>query len=196
MHSIASKSTSPAAIIFVPLVTAVFSIIFGVAYAYASWHNPFIYIGFLLPYLWAFAVRWTAGWVFNAFPVRNVALALFLGILGAIPGYVVESATWLALFINQTDDPLSIGSGAKGLIIAYSTVSFAEVWDIIINYKDTFPILMEILDEGVWSLGSFLVKGIIYKAIWVAELLFFLFLLSKHYYKLVETRLLADGVYS
>ncbi|MDR1656710.1 MAG: hypothetical protein LBT47_04005 [Deltaproteobacteria bacterium] len=181
-----SGKFASAAIIMVPLVTAIASVILGVGYAFASWHNPIIYIGVVLPFLWALLVTLLAGWTLSVFPVRNSALAILLGLVGVLPGYAVETATWLALYLNQSPDPITFGTGRKSLSIALSSVSIEDVWLLLSNFRETFPFLLEVINEGVWSLSGNSVSGMAYKAIWAAELLIFLFFIGSNYRSLAN----------
>ncbi|MDR1111312.1 MAG: hypothetical protein LBP92_11625 [Deltaproteobacteria bacterium] len=173
-----SGNFSPAAIIFVPLVMGVVSIVLGFGYAYAAWHNPLIYIGAFLPWVYAALLSFLGGWAFRLTPVRSPRLAGFLAILGGVFGYLFHALVWLNLYLSQSESVLSLGSGRSEMSVVGSLVNWELLKIEILNLKETFGYLLEVIDEGVWSFKGTEVRGWAYRAIWIGEALLFIFTLA------------------
>jgi hypothetical protein len=168
-----SGKFSPAAIIFIPLVTSVMASILGIVYAYVTWYNPIIYLGIIFPLAYAYGVYFVSSWVLDITPVRNPILAFVLFFCGGIVGYVFHALVWLNLFIHQTDQFYSFGSGSKSLGFVVSNVNWKVLISEVFNLEYSINYLLMVIDKGAWTLMGHEIKGVPYRLIWLAELLIF-----------------------
>jgi hypothetical protein len=167
-----SGKFSPAAIIFVPLVTSIVSSIIGIAYAYITWYNPIIYLGFLFPFLYSFVVYFFSNWTLDVTPVRNNVLAFVLFFIGGVVGYEFHSLVWLNLFISKTDTVYQFG-GSNPFSVVVSTVNWKLLFEELFNLEYSTVYLLMVIDNGVWTIFGKTVMGLPYRLVWLAEFLFY-----------------------
>jgi hypothetical protein len=168
-----SGKYSPAAIILIPLVTLVMASILGIVYAYLTWYNPIIYLGVIFPLAYAYGVYFCTSWILKITPVRNNVLAFVLFFFGGLIGYVFHALVWLNLYLHQTDQVYSLGSGAKALGFVVSTVNWNVLITEVFNLDYSINYLLLVIDKGAWTLMGHEIKGLPYRLIWLAEFLIF-----------------------
>jgi hypothetical protein len=172
------------AIILVPLATAVAGILLSVPYAFAIWHNPLVYVGVFLPVIWGALIYVLAGWSVTATRLRNPALAALLAVLGTLPGFVLHWAVYADLFINTRPD-IALFAYPDEVAMAFNLdkVTFQDVRLILNNWLDTFNLFKAVSEDGIWSVKSFEVKGLVLRLVWLAELLILLATVGKEFAK-------------
>jgi hypothetical protein len=168
-----SGKFSPMSIIFIPFITSIVASILGIAYAYVTWYNPLIYLGIIFPLAYAYGVYYFSSWVLDITPVRNNLLAFILFFFGGVVGYVFHAMVWLNLYIHQSDQIYSLGSGSKALGFVVSTVKWKVLVSELLNLEYSINYLLMVIDRGVWTLFGHEVMGLPYRLIWLAEFLFF-----------------------
>ncbi|MDR2366959.1 MAG: hypothetical protein LBF58_02435 [Deltaproteobacteria bacterium] len=168
-----SGKFSPAALIFIPLVTSVVASILGIAYAYLTWYNPIVYIGIVFPLAYSYGVYFFSSWALDITPVRNNLLAFVLFFFGGLVGYVFHALVWLNLFIHQTDQVFQIGSDSRAFGFVVSTVNWKVLVSEALNLEYSINYLLMVIDRGVWTLLGHEVMGLPYRLIWLGEFLIF-----------------------
>jgi hypothetical protein len=169
---IPSGEYSPSAIILVPLIVAIASVVTSIFYGGAVYFNPIIYISLFLPYLWALSIGLFAGWTIKSCHVRNPKMAGLMSVVGIIPGYLFHWLIWVDLVLNQSSEKLlTLGSGPKAVAIAKSRVYFDEIVYLLKEPLSTFQVLSDISLEGIWTIFNFEIKGTVLLVVWAAELI-------------------------
>lgn len=119
-------------------------LVLGVTYGIAVWLIPFVYANFLLTIALGMGIGWVVGRSVRTMRVRNVPLAVGVGVISGLVGLHAAWVGWLFAL-----------SGWQAIF--YSPVAIAQL----------LPILGE---DGVWGMSEgATVKGVFLYLIWLSE---------------------------
>lgn len=137
----------------------------GLAYAYAIWYIPFIYINFIIAGAFGFAIAWLISkFVVGSGKVRNVGLTIALSVLAGIIALYFHWAVWVDLVINAGE---SYGSDRIGVTV--SNIHLFQTFNLALNPSVLFEIIGEINEYGTWGIRSATVSGTFLTVIWIIE---------------------------
>lgn len=163
----ASGRFSPLSFVYFILVALIILPLLGLAYAYAIWYIPLIYILFLLTLGFGFGTGYLLNLtVIRAGKVRNTLLALLFGFLGGLFALYFHWAVWLDLVLNAGE---SYGTDSIGITV--SNVQFIQVFSLAFNPEFLFSLMGEVNQVGTWGIGGGTVSGTILALIWAIEAL-------------------------
>jgi len=150
------------------------SVIMGAVYGFAVFHNPIIYVNFLLTGALGFAMGWLVSWGVGAFNIRNRGIAVIIGLVVFSAGY---AANW---FVYVPTVRAHFSSGASSFDIPL--ILDEAVW-FVQHPRATLEWIQIIKENGVWSIttpGSrqpgIPMSGIFLALIWLIEALVIVYL--------------------
>lgn len=156
-----SGKFSPLSIILLLLMAITIFPLLALAYTYASWYIPFVYINFILTIAFGFAV----GYMVNTFvikqgKVRNVWLGALLAAIGGLIAMYFNYVIWLNLLFHLEADPM--GPEPDSLI--------TQILNFAVNPVAVFSLMKEINAIGTWGIkSSSAVSGTFLTIIWLIE---------------------------
>jgi hypothetical protein len=146
--------------------------VLGAIYGFIVYHNPMIYINLVILFILAYLLGTIVSRCIHKFRIRNVFIAVVIGIAAFAAAYAVHWFVYIATVLVdlQTDFPFDIAE------IANRTLSLME------NPSDAWEFMLEINDAGVWQMTSssgrdtgFAPRGVLLALVWLAEALVFLY---------------------
>lgn len=165
-----SGKFSPLAFAYLGLISAIGFPLLALAYAYASWYIPFIYINLLVIVVMALGVGFLSSvFVVRLGKMRNPILAAVMGALSGLIALYFAWAIWLGLVLGAND---FVGVGSFGVV-----TSSVEWWQVFALAKSPGAMmeLIGIVNEvGTWGTGDTAVSGIFLTLVWVVEALAFI----------------------
>ncbi|MDR2442423.1 MAG: hypothetical protein LBE31_02745 [Deltaproteobacteria bacterium] len=165
---------SPLAFILVPLVFAIVSSLTAIPYALAIWHNPIIYLGIILPGIWALVICAGSRWSLKICNVQSVLLAGLLAIIGSLVGFLLHWAVFTDLVFNRSFIDFNAKYPNSEVRMTSGVTEPEEIKFYIVNYKDTIKIMNDIADEdGLWTIKDAPVTGLVLKLFWLGEAIVF-----------------------
>jgi len=132
--------------------------ILALAYTYASWYIPIVYLNILLTIVFAFAV----GFLVNKFviekgKVRNKTLGIVFGLIAGLVAMYFNYAIWINLLFGLE------GAGPEGSLIQ-------QILAWVISPIAVFGTMKEINAVGTWGIkSSGSVSGLPLTIIWIIE---------------------------
>jgi hypothetical protein len=183
-------SSKPAAIILVPVLSAIVSTILAPLYAALIMYCPFIYVNALLVVAYATLTGLAAGAAVRIGRVRMPLAAAFLALLGAWIGFYFSWCVWLSIlaYFNTPEFP--------GFGPAMEFFKEPGIWlSAAAKPGEVIEFAREINSTGIWSFGSNsdrTISGMILLAVWAVEFLLFSFFALKSAYTSARA-LLAEG---
>jgi hypothetical protein len=137
--------------------------ILGLAYAYAIWYIPFIYLNFGLVLGLGAAVGWVLAYAaVKMGKVRNPMLATVLGIAGGLVALYFQ--VWLDLVMNIGE---SYGTGRLGITV--SNIKIVQVFTLVTRPDMMWQIMGEVYNTGTWGIAGSSASGIFLGIVWVLE---------------------------
>jgi len=160
-----SGKFSPASFVYFLILCVTAFPILGLLYAYCIWYIPFIYINFIIAGIFGLIT----GFLINSFvigkgKVRNVTLAVLLGILGGAIALYFHWAVWVDLVINAGE---SYGSSRIGVTV--SNIKIFQVFGLVARPDILFEFIGQINEFGTWGIKGSTVSGIFLTIIWIIE---------------------------
>ncbi|ANQ47459.1 hypothetical protein MY04_0076 [Flammeovirga sp. MY04] len=160
-----SGKFSPISLIFFFLVSFTVLPILGLIYAYSIWYIPIIYLNFLLAILFGAATGYVINFVVvGKGKIRNIYIAKFFGVLGALVAMYFHWIIWADLVINAGEY-----YGSDSLGVTLSNIDINQVYSLLINPLVLFDLISEINVTGTWSLGTVPANGLFLIIIWLIE---------------------------
>ena len=139
----------------------------GLAYAYAIWYMPFIYVSFLLTVAFGLAIGYVLDRIVIRFgKVRNNKIGIILGGFGSLAALYFSWAVWVDLVVNAGE---SYGSSRLGITV--SNVKALQVIYLALNPRRLAELIRAINTVGTWSIFRIQVSGIFLMIIWLVEAL-------------------------
>lgn len=164
-HYKPSGKFSPIAFIYFIIGSLTLLPLLGLAYAYALWYIPFIYLNMIIAAVFAFGAAAVITWlVVKLGKVRNPMLALVFGLLGGVVVMYFHYAAWVDLVINAGE---RYGSSRLGVTV--SNVKLVQVYQLAADPQSLFSLIGEINETGTWTLKGSPVNGIFLTIIWAIE---------------------------
>jgi len=149
-------------------------VVMGAVYGFAVFHNPILYVNFLLTGAFGFAIGWVVSWGVTAFHIRNRAIAVILALVVFGAAYAVN---W-AVYVPTVRAHFSSGSSSFDIPLIFEEA----VW-FIQHPRATLEWIEVIKENGVWSIttpGSrqpgIPMSGIFLALIWLVEAVIIAFL--------------------
>ena len=122
------------------------TLVLGVFYGYLLYFIPFIYLNFLIVGGYIYAISYVLARVAKLGKVRNL---LLIGLAGLAFGMLAEYIGWISWLAAITGSPVNL-------------IGFFFPLDVI-------AFIMEIAQQGAWSISGFTPTGTILYLIWLAE---------------------------
>ncbi len=165
-----SGKFNPIAFLYFILIALIALPILGLAYAYAIWYIPFIYINFFIALAFSFLIGLTISHGVVKFgKIRNVPLTIGLSFLAGIMALYFHWAVWVDLVINAGE---SYGSSRIGITV--SNIKLFQTFNLALQPDVLFGFIGEINQYGTWGFKSATVSGTFLTIIWVIEALIIL----------------------
>lgn len=169
-----SGKSSPISIFFFFGLVLVILPLLALAYSYAIWYIPFIYINFIITaafgVITGFLVKFV---VIKLGKVRNPTISVVFGILAGIAAWYFQWVVYVDLLLNTTD---YMGNERMG--VAISTVDVSQTIALAGQPGFVFEIMGFLFDYGSWGLFGFTISGIFLALVWIAEFGIIVFLSS------------------
>jgi hypothetical protein len=136
-------------------------------YAFAAYHNPLIYLNFLLLALFGNLVGWLVSKGVRGFQIRGVAAAALIAFAAFAVAYAVHWFFYVTTVLAcLTDSP-------------YNPMTMAPIMRSLIEEPEAcWKVILNINEHGIWTLGKLgssggriEVKGSLLTAIWILEAL-------------------------
>ncbi len=143
---------SPSGLAMTLVLGSLAAILIGFVYAYIDLYNPIAsWITFLITGGTGFALGLVLSKLIKAGRIRNVKLALAIGVFCTGLMFLTAWEVWLYAFLRRADVDVTL-------------------WDIISSPAATWNVLLAINENGAWSLkGSSPVTGIFLWLLWAVE---------------------------
>ena len=162
-----SGKFDPKAILYFILISVIAMPLLGLAYSYAIWYIPIIYLNFLIAGAVGFAIAWLISkFVIKLGKVRNKALAVIFALLASIIALYSSWVVWADLVINMGE---SYGTSRIG--ITASNVDVNQLYILATNPATLFELIANINEYGTWGIKSTTVSGTILTIVWIIEAL-------------------------
>ncbi|OON70496.1 hypothetical protein B0919_00220 [Hymenobacter sp. CRA2] len=142
--------------------------VLALAYVYAVWYIPLIYVNFLATIGFGLVLGVVLSRLVKAGKLRNPRLAGGLGLLVGLMAEYIQWAVYLTLIINTTDVN-EFGSGARQMSIASTSFSPDVFLTILAHPGGMFSVMSELAGTGSWSIFGIQVSGIFLVAVWLIE---------------------------
>ena len=160
-----SGKFDPKAFIYFILIAIIALPLLGLAYAYAIWYIPFIYINFIIAGAFGFIIAWLISkFVIKLGKVRNNFLAKGFAILAGIIALYFHWVVWVDLVLNISD---TMGNSRIG--IAVSNVQADHLITLATNPSSLLELIAEISKVGTWGIRSATVSGAFLVVVWIIE---------------------------
>ncbi len=160
-----SGKFNPIAFLYFIVIALIILPLLGLAYAYAIWYIPFIYINFIIAGIFGFLIALIVGkGVVKFGKVRNVPMTIGLSLLAGILALYFHWAVWVDLVINAGE---SYGSSRIGITV--SNIELLQTFNLALQPGLLFEIIGEINEYGTWGLRGATVSGIFLTIIWIIE---------------------------
>ena len=160
-----SGKFDPKAFLYFALIALVALPILGLAYAYAIWYIPFIYINFIIAGAFGFAMAWLISkFVIRMGKVRNKGLAITFAALAGLIGLYCHWVVWVDLVFNISDT-----YGTDRIGVAVSNVQTDQLIALASNPLGLFELMGSISEVGTWGFRSATVSGVFLILIWIVE---------------------------
>jgi len=151
------------------IIGIIAGVIMGAVYGFAVFHNPIIYVNFLLTGAFGFAMGWVVSWGIGAFRIRNRSVAVFIALVVFSAGY---AANWVVYVPTVRAHFSSADSSFDIPLILDEAVWFAQ------HPRATLEWIQIIKENGVWSISTpgssqpgIPMSGIFLALIWLIEAL-------------------------
>lgn len=159
-----SGSASPVSVILTLCASVLAGAVLSAIYAFANYHNPFIYLNILLLYGLAFALGWLTSWGVRRFHIRNAFAAAAIGVIAFVVSYAVHWLFYISTVIVYLEADFSYDVPE---IIRLAT-------ELMRDPDGAWEWIKAINEEGIWSIGSssgsdLEFKGLLLTAVWLAE---------------------------
>jgi hypothetical protein len=162
-----SGAFSPLSFGYVLAISLLVAPILGLAYSYAIWYIPFIYIRFFLTLGFGFAIGFlTNNVVVKYGKVRNSVLAIIFSIFISLVAIYFSWAVWLDLIINAGE---SYGNEKLGITV--SNIEFLQVFSLAGQPSVLFSLMQEVNQVGSITIKTITISGIFLSIIWLIEAL-------------------------
>jgi len=174
MASYYEPSGKVSALSYLLLALSIFIIfpLLGLAYTYAIWYIPIIYVNVLVTIGFGIAAGFVIKHVILYYgKVRNPKAAVLIGILASLVLYYVSWAIYADLNLNITD---TIGGDRFG--VAVSNVNVDETIGLALHPSRVFSIMGLLYKWGSWGIFGFTMSGFMLAIIWIAEFLIIMIL--------------------
>lgn len=156
---------SPTSLVFLLILCSTAFPILGGLYTYAIWYIPFIYVNFLVTAAFAFGIGFLMNkLVFRLGKVRNLKLAVFLTVFGAVAAMYAHWVVWADLIINSTEV-----MGTERMGIVKSSTNLDQLLPIAAHPGLLFDLMVEVNEYGTWGLFNATVSGLFLWIIWALE---------------------------
>ncbi len=165
-----SGKFNPLAFLYFIVVALIVLPILGLAYAYAIWYIPFIYINFIIAGAFGFLIALAVSYGVVKFgKVRNIPLTIGLSFLAGIIALYFHWAVWVDLVINAGE---SYGSSRIGITV--SNIKLLQTFNLALQPDILFSLISEINEYGTWGIRTATVSGTFLTIIWIIEALIIL----------------------
>ncbi|AUC75801.1 hypothetical protein [Olleya sp. Bg11-27] len=163
-YSPSGKFDSKAILYFI-LISVIALPLLGLAYSYAIWYIPIIYLNFLIAGAVGFAIAWLISkFVITMGKVRNKTLAIIFALLASVITLYSSWVVWADLVINIGE---SYGNSRIG--ITASNVDVNQLYILATNPLTLFELIANINEYGTWGIKSATVSGTFLTIIWIIE---------------------------
>jgi len=162
-----SGKFDPLAFLYFILIALIALPILGLAYAYALWYIPIIYVNFIIAGAFGFVIAWLVSkLIVGKGKVRNVGLTIALSILAGLIALYFHWAVWVDLVINAGE---SYGTDRMGITV--SNIKILQTFYLALHPSVLFDFIGKINETGTWGIKGSTVSGTFLTVIWVIETL-------------------------
>jgi len=153
------------AILYFILISVIAMPLLGLAYSYAIWYIPIIYLNFIIAGAIGFTIAWLVSkYVIKIGKVRNKTLAIIFALLASSIALYSAWIVWVDLVLNIGE---SYGNSTIG--IAASNVDINQLYVLATNPLTLFELIANINEYGTWGIKSATVSGPFLTIIWIIE---------------------------
>ncbi|MBC8085293.1 MAG: hypothetical protein H7Z21_19010 [Hymenobacter sp.] len=139
----------------------------AVAYVYAVWYIPFIYVNFLLTVGFGLILGMVLSGLVKAGKLRNPGLA---GILALVVGLVASYLQW-AVYLMLMYHTTNVESFGRRLSVAHTSFSAETLLALLAQPGTMLATMGAIAESGSWSLFGVTPSGVFLYVIWLVEAL-------------------------
>lgn len=142
--------------------------VLALAYVYAVWYIPLIYVNFFATVGFGLGLGWVLSRMVRAGKLRSPKTAGALALVVALVAEYLQWAVYLTLIIGTTDVN-EFGSGARKMSIASTSFDPGVFLTLLLKPGAMFGVIRDLASTGSWSLFGVTVSGIFLVLVWLIE---------------------------
>ena len=172
----------PAALIGLPLLTAISSSVLAWFYVWAAWHCPVVVLRAFLPAVWGFLTGLIAALGVYWFNVRNPKAAVVLALSGALAGYAMSWVFWTDLALSVPEIAFYVRKMTSFHETQLTGEYFERITDIILDPGRIIAAAKITYGQGLWEVfrSGRNFTGPLLAAVWLGEAaIYFIFMAYK-----------------
>ncbi len=156
-------------VILVLLAIVAFPIL-SIAYTYATWYIPYIYIKFFLTVGFGLGLMYVINKAVMFGKIRNPKVVKIAAFIGALIALYIHWCLYFSLILNAGESH-EFGSGRHGYNFTETAFNTNSFIGLLINPQIVMSILGSMYDLGSFSIFGFTPTGIVLAIFWLIEAL-------------------------